>query len=257
MLGLISPPGLHAFPGVVNPVSGAFLGGRLTKKFDVILLRAVAPDLGDHIWSTNGLLGIVDVKVNPSPHATQALRPNQSADTSSRNLYDEHCKGVYRLAVHLCGREAAASVTQEVFVLHWRSPHLFDEAKGTLRVHLLKLTHQESAAATKSRHTRLPGQPASSSPRAMRAENRDATSGLDRGTSVTRALETLPKALSDAIATVSFGACTYREAATVLGATEETIKTRIRRGMELMRQSLRDTDLDHIGPVGVLTRDAK
>jgi RNA polymerase sigma-70 factor (ECF subfamily) len=153
--------------------------------------------------------------------------------------YSEHCGPVHGLARRVCGPSFADEVTQSVFLRLWAHPDAFDPARGSLRTFLLTMTH--SAAVDLIR--------AETSHRARddRAAKRDVVPRPDVDAAllhdetverISLALDALPERERDAIVTAFYGQCSYREAAAVLGEAEGTNKSRIRAGLNQLREEL-------------------
>ncbi len=154
--------------------------------------------------------------------------------------YRRHSGAVHGLARRLL-RDAtrADEITQEVFLRLWTQPEKYDATRGSLRSYLLAQTHGRSVdliRADASRRTR---------------EAKDAGLATDAGPAVEE--EVWSKALADqiraalaglregerrAIELAYFGGKTYREVAQLLGEPEGTVKSRIRAGLNRLREHL-------------------
>lgn len=157
-----------------------------------------------------------------------------------RILYLQHLAGVYGLAHRMCGGKLAADIAQDVFLQLWRHPETFDPSKGSLHSLLLTMTHHKAVDSIRSESARRDRErttdsadeyPASLDEDILRSESSDR---------VISALNELPEDLREAIVTAFYGNCTYKEAATVLGQPEGTIKARIRKGLAQLREVLID-----------------
>src|SRR5258708_25277472 len=90
----------------------------------------------------------------PEPRDVELMRRLSSGDeTAFLEFYRRHQGGLFRFAVHMCGRpESAADVVQETFLTLIRHCGKFDQEKGTpgaflygiARNHLRKLHEKES-----------------------------------------------------------------------------------------------------------------
>jgi RNA polymerase sigma-70 factor (ECF subfamily) len=155
-------------------------------------------------------------------------------------IYRRHGGAVYGLAKRVTGDGTEAQdIAQEVFLRLWNDPGRFDPARGSLRTFLLTLCHSRAVELLRSRSARL------------RREERDArltaAAGydLDReiadlalAEQISQALGTLPTEERRVIELAYFGGHTYREVATLLDQPEGTVKSRIRNGLQRLRQSL-------------------
>ncbi len=157
-------------------------------------------------------------------------------------------QAIYGLARRICGDDAAADVTQEVFLRVWKRPDLFDADRGSMRQYLLTLTrgvsidHLRREVARRARDLR----------QILTETNPsgDSSQGILDGESATRvmsALGELTHSERDAIVAAFYDDMTYREVASRLGIPEGTAKSRIRLGLRKLRGELRDlgNDSDH------------
>lgn len=160
----------------------------------------------------------------------------ESADGARRweqfqATYREHAGAVYSVALGVCGIADATDVAAEVFRRLWRHPSQLDPAPGAMRTSLLQATHSVAADTT------LGGRPvAGMSPTASLDAKPGGTGDVNESTEERAATAQLLGMLSDdernAIITVRYGGCTYREAAAALGMDEGTVKQAIRQGLQ-------------------------
>ena len=155
-------------------------------------------------------------------------------------VFRRHGGAVHGLARRLLGEDALAEeVVQEVFLRLWRQPDRFDPGRGTLRSFLLAQAHGRAVDVIRSEESR------------RRREERDAERTVESGydlerevwdltvsDKVRRALGDLPEEQRSPIVLAYFGGYTYKEAATILGEPEGTVKSRIRSGLSRLRGSL-------------------
>ncbi len=154
--------------------------------------------------------------------------------------YRRHAGAVFALARRLLvDATLAEEIVQEVFIRLWNSPDKFDPERGALRSYLLAQCHGRSVDLLRSESSRRL--------REERDLRRTAEAGYDLehevvdlavAERVQQALATLPEGEREAIALAYFGGHTYREAATLLGEPEGTIKSRIRAGLRRLRVDL-------------------
>jgi RNA polymerase sigma-70 factor (ECF subfamily) len=155
-------------------------------------------------------------------------------------IYRLYGGAVWGVARRVCNdRALAEDVTQTVFVDLWRRPERFDPSRGALRPWLVAQAHARAVDAVRSesarqrRHEREAQYAPPPSPDVEAAAHLASLSQ-----DVRRAVDQLPGDERDAIVLAYFGGHSYRETAALLGAPEGTIKSRIRRGLSVLRRAL-------------------
>jgi len=148
-------------------------------------------------------------------------------------IYERHHRAVFNTVRMTCGDDLAADVTQEAFIRLWQRPEQFDPIRGTMRSYLLAMARNIAVDSMRSEHARR---------RREEADRRAVDYSIDNidqhllqtetTTAVVGALNQLKEVQRQALTIVCYGQCTYREAATVLGIPEGTIKSRIRLGLQ-------------------------
>ncbi len=154
--------------------------------------------------------------------------------------YRRHAGAAFGLALRITNdRALGEEVVQEVFLRLWNDPEKFDPARGSLRAYLLAQTHGRSVDLVRAESSRRA--------REERGARRDRGSDYDLEREVWDL--TLAEHLRDALGELSddersaielayFGGHTYREVASLLGAPEGTVKSRIRSGLGRLRSTL-------------------
>jgi RNA polymerase sigma-70 factor, ECF subfamily len=157
-------------------------------------------------------------------------------------VYRRYSGAVWAVAQRVCvDRASAEDVCQTVFVELWRRPERFDPGRGKLRSWLVAQGHARAVDVVRSETARQRRQE-----RAARLAPTPPPSGDVEAASllasladhVRRALDRLAADDRDAIVLAYFGGHSYRETASLLGAPEGTVKSRIRRGLEGLRRLL-------------------
>ncbi|MEO7517729.1 MAG: sigma-70 family RNA polymerase sigma factor [Acidimicrobiales bacterium] len=159
---------------------------------------------------------------------------------SLAEAYSRHGQSVHALAERLCGPDGAADVTQDVFLLLWRSPERFDGQRGSLRTFLRVQAHGRAIDVLRSdtaRHAR----------EVADVRGQGVPAGVDELVLIRSAagdawcrLYGLAEAEREAIALAFVGGYTYREVAEILRLPEGTVKSRIRVGLGRLRVALSD-----------------
>jgi RNA polymerase sigma-70 factor, ECF subfamily len=161
-------------------------------------------------------------------------------------LYRRHSVAVFGVARRVTGEpEHAEEVLQEVFLRLWRNPERFDASRGALRSFLLRDANARAIelvrrdAARRGREARTislveppPGDD-------IGGELWD----LVVANHLREALDALTLMEREAIELAYYGGHTYREVAAILGQPEGTVKSRIRTGLQRMRDRLVAADI--------------
>ncbi len=161
-------------------------------------------------------------------------------------LYDRYGQAVYSLALRIArDPETAEELTQEVFVRLWRFAGTFEPARGRFSGWLLGITHNLSLNEVRRWQSR-PQKAALSDNDDERsydlvdesADSAEAAWQNIRRQAIVDALKQLPDSQRRAIELAFFGGFTHLEIATMLGEPLGTIKSRIRIGMQRLKQLL-------------------
>jgi RNA polymerase sigma-70 factor (ECF subfamily) len=166
-------------------------------------------------------------------------------------LYDRYARVVYSFALRIVGEaQLAEELLQEVFFRAWQQGGSFRATRGSFITWLLSITHNMAIDEVRKRRRR-PLRSDNDDPEAVMAAMPD--TGLDveeevwlgalRET-VAAAMQTLPPAQREAIELAYFRGLTQREIAERLGEPLGTIKTRMRLGMQKLRDQLEGNEVD-------------
>ena len=155
-------------------------------------------------------------------------------------IYRRYAGAVWAVAKRVCNdRVLAEDVSQTVFTDLWRRPDRFDPTRGRLRPWLVAQAHARAVDTVRSETARQRRQNRERHFAPVTEPDVEATAHLAAlGDDVRKAVEQLSADERDAIVLSYFGGHSYRETAQMLGAPEGTVKTRIRRGLQVLRQSL-------------------
>ena len=177
--------------------------------------------------------------VGSTAEQSLALRLRAGDETALGELYDQHGRFVFGLALRVIGdRQAAEDVTQDVFVSMWENADRFDPERGTLRAFLGTLAHRRSVDLIRREEARRRREDKTSVDTAMIVELQD---GLDIEYTTNRvrdAMAALPAAQRLALELAYFKGHTYRQVAVVLGIPEGTAKSRLRLGLQRLAEIL-------------------
>jgi RNA polymerase sigma-70 factor (ECF subfamily) len=156
-------------------------------------------------------------------------------------LYRRHSVAAFGVARRVTGvPEHGEEVLQEVFLRLWRNPERFDPTRGALRSFLLmdanaraiELVRRDAARRGREERTINLVEPRPGDE--IEGELWD----LVVADHLREALDALTSMEREAIELAYYGGHPYREVATILGQPEGTVKSRIRSGLQRMRDRL-------------------
>jgi len=162
-------------------------------------------------------------------------------------LYDRYGDLVYSVSLRIVGDTyVAEDVTQDVFLRVWRRPDQFDLSRGKFVTWLLSVARNRSIDQRRSlsrrlRHEALPATEEDEDVLPSEDARDDpalATVLSEERAAVRAALAVLPPEQRLAIQLAYFGGMTQQEIANTLGQPLGTVKTRMRLGMQKMRNAL-------------------
>src|SRR5262245_23565449 len=166
--------------------------------------------------------------------ARMAHRDPQALDT----FYMRHARAVFSLALAMLGEHTRATdLTQEVFLLVWRSAGAY-QPTGSARAWLLRLTRNRAIDELRRDRRRLasestlPQQALHALPAPL------ALADAAERQAVRDALAALPAEQREALFLAFFQGFSHQEIATCLRTPLGTIKARIRRALQALRQQL-------------------
>ena len=137
----------------------------------------------------------------------------------------------------------AEDVVQEAFLAYWRSPEVFETARGSFGAWFLSLVHHKAVDAVRHETSLRRRSDADAEDRARTGEHGSpdvAELVTDRmgDARVRRALEELPPSQREALVLAYWGGFTQREIAARTGAPLGTVKTRMLAGMRRLQHAL-------------------
>ena len=155
-------------------------------------------------------------------------------------LYDRYGRLIFSMALRVVqDRGAAEEITQDVFLRCWRSLDRYQPSQGSLAAWMLSITHNRAIDELRSRRGKDTRREISDDilqPQA--AIDPGFEEALLRG-EIQQALQMLPVAQRDVIELVFWSGLTRREIAERLSLPLGTVHTRLRLGMDKLRESLR------------------
>jgi RNA polymerase sigma-70 factor (ECF subfamily) len=176
-------------------------------------------------------------------------------DDALGQLYDRFGQSVYSLCLRIIHDGATAEeLTQEVFVRLWRSAASFEPTKGRVSTWLLRIAHNLALNEVRRRQSRpviaqdVEWEVESAGLADSSDEGDPAASAWlrERASVVRHALAELPQAQRRAIELAYFGGLSQAEVAAALGDPLGTVKSRIRVGMQRLRELLVAAGVDEV-----------
>lgn len=176
--------------------------------------------------------------------------------TALAQLYDRYSQAIYSLCLRIVrDRPTAEELTQEVFVRLWRSAASFEPGKGRVSTWVLRIAHNLALNEIRRRQSRPAiapdidwevesarlSDPSTEGDPAMSAWLRE------RAETIREAMTQLPQAQRQAIELAFFGGLSQAEIAAALGDPLGTVKSRIRTGMQRLRELLVAAGIDELG----------
>jgi RNA polymerase sigma-70 factor (ECF subfamily) len=166
-------------------------------------------------------------------------RLSDGDETALADLYDRYAGFVYGLAVRtLVDRQAAADVTQEVFVSLWEHPERIRPGRGTLRGFLGTLTHRRAVEVIRREEARRRREAKVARDESDVPDVADAVIRSETTSRVHRAVGLLPEPQRRALELAYLHGHTYRQVAVVLGIPEGTAKSRLRLALARIADTL-------------------
>jgi RNA polymerase sigma-70 factor (ECF subfamily) len=169
-------------------------------------------------------------------------------ETALSTLYDRYSRLVFSLAMRIVGeRTLAEEITADAFVSVWRAAASFAEERGRVGPWLMSITRHRAIDELRRLSVRPEGSAVdlNEAVNAAQSDSVDDLVGVKRQRELVRtALATLPPPQREALELAYFGGLTQQEIADKTGQPLGTIKTRMRLGMQKLRDELRRLDAD-------------
>jgi RNA polymerase sigma-70 factor (ECF subfamily) len=152
-------------------------------------------------------------------------------------LYDRHAAAAYGLAVRLVGAAAAEDIVHDSFMVLLKDAAAYDPERGAFRSWLLRVVHNRCVNLLR-RH-RPEGEEALQVMPDPSDEPVDAIVANLAGAEVRTALGELPGDQREALVLVYYGGLSHSELAQRLDVPLGTAKSRVRRGLLALRDTLK------------------
>ena len=164
-------------------------------------------------------------------------------------LYDRHNRLLFGLILRILrDRSESEEVLQEVFVLVWTRAETYNVALGSPAAWLVRIARNRAIDRLRANAVRL--RAVESAPAAANVDNPEAqATASEQQRVVARALESLPSDQRTLIEEAYFLGMTQSELADKFKLPLGTVKTRIRAGMQALRQQLSGYIFARVGAV--------
>ncbi|MHB1329298.1 MAG: sigma-70 family RNA polymerase sigma factor [Gemmatimonadales bacterium] len=185
----------------------------------------------------------------PDPNSARFLVERMAArdERALSALYDRFGGMLYAMALRLAGEQAdAEEIVLDAFSQAWRDATTFRPDRGSVAAWLVTICRSRALDLVRARGRRVrlteaaaaivePGHaPAMGKP----APNSDAGEGTERRDLIAKALRSLSAVQRQAVELAFFHGLSHSEIATRLGEPLGTIKTRVRLGMQKLKDDL-------------------
>jgi RNA polymerase sigma-70 factor, ECF subfamily len=173
-----------------------------------------------------------------SPDASLLTRMAQRDPKALDIFYTRHARVVFSLALTMLGDHTrATNLTQDVFLLVWRSAGTY-QLTDSARSWLLRLTRNRAIDELRRDRRRLASESTLPEQRFHALPAPLALTDAAERQTVRDAMDTLPAEQRDALVLAFFQGLSHQEIATYLHTPLGTIKARIRRALQTLRQQL-------------------
>jgi RNA polymerase sigma-70 factor (ECF subfamily) len=160
-------------------------------------------------------------------------------------LYDRHSRLLYGLVLRILhDRGHAEDVLQEVFLALWTRVHTYNVALGAPVAWLVRIARNRAIDRLRASGVRLRAVESAPADCVDSTSPEDSASAGERWRAASRVLGALPREQRVLIEDAYFLGLTHAELAAQHGLPLGTVKTRIRTGMQTLRQSLTAVSTD-------------
>ncbi len=196
----------------------------------------------------------------PIPHSSPTVAPDLVARVAGgdqaafEQLYEQSSSLLFALVSRIVGNQGEASdLLQEIYLEVWHKAANYDRARGTPMAWLVTLARSRAIDRMRALGSRGQGMTASldDAPAgalvAGGADALDLRAASERHALVCKVLETLPPVQRQAIELAYYEGLTHVEISERLSVPLGTTKTRIRLGMEKLREGLQPLWREELG----------
>lgn len=166
--------------------------------------------------------------------ADALLARDEDALREAIRLYGPLVHGMARRIIN--EPSLAEEVAQDTFLAFWRRPGAFDPARGSLQAFLLGVARNKAIDLVRREESLRRTREALSIQEQVASKETSPAEGIDERHEVKAALQQLSEVQREALVLAYFGGRTYREVAAELGIPEGTAKTRLRDGLNKLRE---------------------
>ena len=178
----------------------------------------------------------------PSDDASIVRRIADGDESALATLYDRWSQPVYSLVAHLLrDADGAEDVVEETFWQVWQRASSYDASRGTVRTWVLTIGRSRALDRMRSRRRNREDGTTTADLAVLRDQTSDPSQdaeGAERRQLVYAALSELPDDQRLALELAYFRGLSQSEIAQFLGEPLGTIKTRMRLGMQKLRDRL-------------------
>jgi RNA polymerase sigma-70 factor (ECF subfamily) len=196
--------------------------------------QAMNPSRQDQAYSTRPAMAV------PSDDVSIVRRIADGDETALGTLYDRWSQPLYSLVAHLLkDADGAEDVVEETFWQIWQRASSYDASRGTVRTWILTIGRSRALDRLRTRkRNREDIATDLSFVRDPRSDPSQEVEGAERRHMVYSALEELPDDQRRALELAYFRGLSQSEIAEFLSEPLGTIKTRMRLGMQKLRDKL-------------------
>lgn len=184
------------------------------------------------------------MSVAREPEDQELLRRAATGDREAFTaLYRRRQHGVYRFALNMSGSEATAEeVTQEVFMTLIREPGSYDPNRGSVAAFLYGIARNHVLRVKKRewRFAELPDAEGDPDSEAWSCEDSTIRDLMreEEALTVRKAVLALPPVHREVVVLCELEEMSYEEAADILGCAIGTVRSRLHRARQSLRQTL-------------------